>query len=196
MSSRRDAIVDAAIALFQREGFHATGVDRILAHSGAAKMTLYKHFRSKDELVLAALERRRESFRTWFEDRVRRAKGGPHRRLLAVFDVAEEWFHSPEFCGCLFINAAAEFGGAEAPARRAAASAKAATLSFIRELATDAGADDPDALARSLNLLLQGAIVMAHAGCDRDAAKAARRAAEPLVRAALSGSPRPRRRQV
>jgi AcrR family transcriptional regulator len=185
VSDRREALIEAALALFQREGFHATGVDRILAESGAAKMTLYKHFRSKDELVLAALRRRQETFRAWFEARVRRTRGGPRRRLLAVFDAADEWLRGPDFRGCLFINAAAEFGGAEAPVRKAAAEAKAATLAFLRELAADAGAADPDALARSLNLLLQGAIVMAHAGGDRDAAKAARRAAESLVEAAL-----------
>jgi AcrR family transcriptional regulator len=185
MSDKREAIVDAALALFQRQGFHATGIDRILAESGAAKMTLYKHFRSKDELVLAALRRCEETFRAWFEERVRAAHGGPRRRLLAVFDVADEWFRSPAFCGCLFINAAAEFGGAEAPARRAAAEAKAATLAFLRELAAEAGAPDPDELARQLNLLLQGAIVMAHAGGDRDAAQAARRAAAALVKAGL-----------
>src|SRR5690606_32801244 len=111
------------------------------------------HFGSKDGLVLAALRRRDEIFRAWFEGRVRAARGGPRRRLLAVFDAADEWFRQPDFRGCLFVNAAAEFGASDAPVRRLAAEGKAATLAFLRRLAEEAGAGDPDALAQSLNLL-------------------------------------------
>lgn len=191
-SAARERLVDSALALFQREGFHAAGVDRILAEAGVAKMTLYNHFRSKEELVLAALRRRQELFRAWFEGRVRAARGGARRRLLAVFDVADEWFRSPDFRGCLFINAAAEFG-AEAPARRLAAESKAATQAFLRDLAAEAGAKDPDGLAAALNLLLQGAIVMAHAGGDRAAARNARRAARTLIDAAFASDEARRR---
>ena len=87
-SRRRDHLVDIALDLFSRDGFHATGIDKILAESGVAKMTLYKHFRSKDELILAALRRRDERFRNWFMRTVERRADTPRERLLAMFDVS------------------------------------------------------------------------------------------------------------
>ncbi|MDJ0935396.1 MAG: helix-turn-helix domain-containing protein, partial [Kiloniellales bacterium] len=108
-ATRRDHLVDTAAKLFARHGFHATGIDRILAEAGVAKMTLYKHFRSKDELILAALRRRDEEFRNWFRRRVEARADAPRARLLAVFDVLAEWFEQPDFAGCTFVAAAAEF---------------------------------------------------------------------------------------
>ena len=84
--SRRDHLVDTALEMFCRDGFHATGIDKILAHAGVAKMTLYNHFRSKDELILAALRRRDEKFRNWFMRAVERLGKTPRNRLLAIFD--------------------------------------------------------------------------------------------------------------
>ena len=81
--SRRDHLVDTALELFIRDGFHATGIDKILAESGVAKMTLYKHFKSKDELILSALRRRDERFRNWFMRAVESRAQAPRQRLLA-----------------------------------------------------------------------------------------------------------------
>src|SRR5258708_27708372 len=104
-SLRRDHLVETALALFSKHGYHATGIDRILAEAGVAKMTLYKHFKSKDELILAALSRRDEKFRTWFMREVERHGRTPRERLLVVFDILEAWFQSREFRGCMFVNA-------------------------------------------------------------------------------------------
>ena len=114
-ASRRDQLIDTALDLFNRNGYHATGIDRILAEAGVAKMTLYKHFGSKDALIQAALERRDERWRAWFRDAVARRAETPRGRLLAVFDALEEWFVRPDFHGCMFIRAAGEYAALDDP---------------------------------------------------------------------------------
>lgn len=181
--SRRDQLVDTALELFYREGFHATGIDRIVAQAGVAKMTLYKHFRSKDELILAALRRRDEGWRNWFMREVERRASTPRARLLALYDALGAWFAEKEFSGCMFINAAAEFGDREDPIRAAAAEHKRLVENYVRDLADKSGARTPDRLARKLMLLLEGAIVMAHVAGEPGAAQAAREAAAALLEA-------------
>lgn len=184
-TSRRDHLLDTALDLFYRHGFHATGIDRILAESGCAKMTLYKHFRSKDELIVAALERRDERFRAWFVREVEGRAKAPRERLAAVFDVLEAWFRGPGFSGCMFINASAEFAGADNPVHAVAAEHKRRMFAYLRNLARAAGAADADRLAGELMLLKEGAIVLAHVAGDKDAAARARAAAETLLARAL-----------
>ena len=190
MSTRRDVLVDTALDLFCRDGFHATGIDKILAESGVAKMTLYKHFRSKDELILAALRRRDERFRNWFMRAVEQASGDPRERLLAMFDVLGTWFRKPEFYGCVFINASAEYGGPDHPVHATSAEHKRLMLGYVRELAAAAGARDAEQLACELMLLMEGAIVMAQITCSSHSAERARGAAEKLVDAGLGREPR------
>ena len=182
--SRRDQLVDTALDLFYRNGFHATGIDRILAEAGVAKMTLYKHFRSKDELILAALRRRDEGWRNWFVREVERRAGPPRDRLLALYDALGVWFIDKRFSGCMFSNAAAEFGDREDPIRGAAAEHKRLLENYVRRLAAKAGARDPERLARQLMLLLEGAIVVAYVTGESGAAQAAREAAVTLLDAA------------
>lgn len=183
-SARRDHLVDTAARLFARHGFHATGIDRILAEAGVAKMTLYNHFRSKDELILAALRRKDEAFRNWFMRRVEAKAEAPRARLLALFDVLGEWFDQPDFTGCTFAAAAAEFHSAEDPIHAAAAEHKRLLLAYVQGLADEAGAKDPAGLSQALGLLMEGAIALAHV-CGDDNLKAARRTAKLLIDEAL-----------
>ena len=120
-ATRRDHLLETALRMFYRHGFHATGIDAILAESGVAKMTLYKHFGSKEELILAALVLRDERWRAWLDAAIGRAGPAPRDRLLAVFDALVEWFADPGFAGCLFVRAAAEFPDPAHPAHREAA---------------------------------------------------------------------------
>ena len=184
-STKRDQLIDTALALFSRDGFQRTGIDRILAESGIAKMTLYNHFKSKDELILAVLRRRDETFRNWFMREVERCAGSPRECLLAAFDVLEEWFRGGNYGGCMFINATAEFGGHTDSIRGSCAEHKKLVLDYLTDLATKAGASDPEELAFSLNLLAEGAIVTAQVLGMPEAAQRARKAAEVLVSAAL-----------
>jgi AcrR family transcriptional regulator len=182
--SKRDKLIDTALRLFVREGFHATGIDRVLAESGVAKMTLYNHFRSKEELILAVLRRRDEQFRNWFVRRVESLTETPRNRLLACFDALGEWFRQKDFHGCSFINASAEFGERDHPIHAAAAEHKRLVRGYIRSLAVDAEVEDPGGLADRLMLLIEGATVLAHVCGDLDAARSARESAGILIEAA------------
>lgn len=185
-AGKRDLLIDTAMRLFAERGYHATGIDTILAEAGIAKMTLYHHFRSKEELIVAALRRRDEQWRNWFMRRVERAVRSPRGRLLAVFDVLHQWFRAPDFHGCAFINAAAEAHRPDDPVHRVSAEHKRMLASYLTELATAAGATDPAALAEELMLLMDGAVVTRLVSGDPLAARRARRIAETLVETACA----------
>jgi AcrR family transcriptional regulator len=179
-------LVDTALNLFSRYGFHATGIDRILSESGVAKMTLYKHFKSKDELILAALRRRDELHRNWFMREVERLAAAPRDRLVALFTALEAWFQSDEFTGCCFINATAEYGDKDDPIHAAAAEHKRLIRAYILELAEAAEVKDSEELTDQLMLLMEGAIVSAQVTGDAAPAQQARSAAEVLIGRAVS----------
>jgi AcrR family transcriptional regulator len=180
--SARSRIIDAAYDLFTREGIHSVGIDRVIAEAGVAKMTLYRHFRSKDDLVVAALARRHEVWtEEWLEQEVeRRAKAPaaklpaaklPAAKLLAIFDTFADWFDTDDYEGCFFIKSLLESHDRTSPVREASSLGLARARSFVRGLAEEAGAEDPDDLARQWQLLMTGAIV---AASDDDRAAAGR----------------------
>lgn len=176
----RERLIEAAVRLFGEEGIRATGIDRLLAEAGVAKMSLYKHFESKDALVVAALQRKDEQFRETFLAMVG-ARHDPRARLLGVFDALEKWFGRPEFRGCLFLNAASELPEGGCEARRVIAGHKAWVHDQLRDLCRGAGAGDD--LADQLMLLFEGAIVRAYVTGDAAVAREARRAAAVLLEA-------------
>jgi len=191
MSSRRDDLVETALRLFYTHGFTATGIDRILTESGVAKMTLYKHFRSKDELILAALQLRDERFRNWLMSEMEKASPDPVERLLSMFDALETWFRGKAFkglgfSGCAFINAAGEFGDQSHPAHRLAAEHKTRVVEYLECLCAEAGFPEPRKLAEQLALLKEGAIATAHVRNMPEAARLARDMAGTLIDAATS----------
>lgn len=187
-SVRRDHLVDTALNLFSRYGFHATGIDRILSESGVAKMTLYKHFKSKDALILATLRRRDELHRNWFMREVEKLATSPRERLIALFAALEAWFRDKEFTGCCFINATAEYADKDDPIHAAASEHKRLIRAYIRELAKAAEAKEPDELSGQLMLLMEGAIVSAQVTGEATPAQQARAAAEVLVARAVAAS--------
>ncbi len=184
-SAKRDRLIDTAIELFNRDGYRATGIDRILAESGVAKMTLYNHFGSKDELILAALKRRDARWREWFGHALARRAESPRGRLLAVFDALEEWFAQADFQGCMFMRAASEFCACDDPIHAASAEHQRLFLAELRDLAAAAGAQRPAKLARELLLLVLGATVATQVNGPLGAGQAAKKAAEVLIEAAL-----------
>lgn len=194
--SRRDDLVDTALKLFYAGGFNATGIDKILAESGVAKMTLYKHFRSKDELILAVLHRRDEQFRNWLMGEMEKAAPDPRGRLLAMFDALGVWFSGRAFkgmgfYGCAFINAAGEFGDHTHPAHRAAAEHKRSIVDYLERLCSEAGAPEPRHLAEQLALLKEGAIATAHVRGMPEAAQIAKDMAAGMIEAALGETSQP-----
>ena len=185
-SARKDHLVETALGLFYKNGFHATGIDTILAESGVAKMTLYKYFKGKDDLILAALELRDRRWMGWFRDELQRRGKTPQQRLLAVFDALGDWFGQEDFRGCMFINAASEYCGLDGRIGEVAARHKRMVREEIRRLAEEANVGRPAALADQLALLVEGAIVMALMEEGSDWASTAKEAARTLIR---SGQP-------
>lgn len=159
--SKRNELIDAAMRVFYKHGFGASSLDDILNEGGVSRMTLYNHFKSKDELILAALRRRDEIFRNKLMKYVDSKSKMPRDRIAALFDFHEDWFTGNEFCGCMFINASAEFCDADSAPRRIAAEHKQELVRYMRELCEAAGVHDPIDMAEQLNILLEGAIVTA-----------------------------------
>jgi AcrR family transcriptional regulator len=181
----RERLLSAAYELFSRRGVNAVGIDMIIQRSGVARQTMYRHFASKQELVLAFLDRRDQLWtRDWLQATVERGGGEPAARLLAIFDTFDLWFHEPDFEGCSFINVMLEHPDPDHPVHRACAAHLAAIRRFVAELARGAQIDDPDGFARDWHMLMKGSIVAAAEG-DLDAARRARRIGERLLAACV-----------
>jgi AcrR family transcriptional regulator len=180
--STRDRLIDAATDLFFRHGYHAVGLDRILEAVGITKTAFYKHFESKDALILAALERRDrhdiDELLTYIRDR---APLGHKAQLLALFDMLCDWFSDESFRGCMFMAAAIEFPLPHDPIHIMAESHGAHLHGALANVARDAGVEIPDALAGQLMLVVGGALTARHVSLDRTAAETARIAAEALI---------------
>lgn len=182
MVDTRQRLINAGFELFSHHGFHAVGIDSILREVGVSKQTFYNHFESRDDLVLRVLEFRDEWEMGVWRERLRRLAGeGTRERLYALFDVLEAYFSDPEFRGCIFITAAAEFVSPSDPAHQAAAAHVRALQEFICDLAEAAGADDPRLLAGQLTLLIEGAIVLRHVTGNTEAAGVGRHSARLLL---------------
>ncbi len=184
----RERILETAYDLFSRRGIRAVGVDTVIAESGVAKMTLYRHFGSKDELVLEFLRLREQRWtRGWLQCEVESRASDPGERLLTIFDVFDEWFQTHDFEGCSFINVLLETVD-QNPIRLATITHLATIRSFLEGLAGAAGAADPDDFARRWHILMKGSIVAAGEG-DRGAARRAREIGALLLEHERSGAP-------
>jgi len=179
-ASKREQLIETAMQLFCRDGFHATGIERILEEAGCAKMTLYNHFGSKDDLILAALRRRDELFRNDLRKKTEAHADTPCARLESFVEVFAQRLDCPESNGCMFANVSAEFPDTSSAIRAAAAEHKGLLLGYIQSLAADAGAPDPQAMAEHLSLLIEGASAARNTAGRGDAGDMLRRASRLL----------------
>jgi AcrR family transcriptional regulator len=170
--------------LFYRNGYRAVGIDRLLAEAGVAKMTLYHHFPSKDDLIVAVVESQDATVRAGLEGAIAAAGSAPTLRLLAVFDWLDAWFKTDDFRGCGFIRAMSEFPNPDHPVHRAAWRHKETVNARLRELATEADVRHPAELANALSLLIDGAILAAHATGSATSAATAKATAASLLKQA------------
>ncbi|MBW4709159.1 TetR/AcrR family transcriptional regulator [Roseobacter sp. YSTF-M11] len=173
--NKRAELIRKALLLFYRNGFHATGMDLVAKETGVSKTSIYKHFRTKEELVLAVLRLRDENFRNWLYRRMEELAETPGDQLLAMFDALGEWFVEDGFKGCMFIKASAEFQEREHAINVQAYEHKRLLVDHFEKLARDAGLSDPHRVARQLLILKEGAIVvaaMSHAEASAAEAKA------------------------
>jgi AcrR family transcriptional regulator len=176
----RERVLDAAYELFSRRGIRDVGVDELIETAGVAKATLYRHFPSKDDLVVAFLERREERWTfDWIEAEATRRGATPEQRLLAIFDLFDEWFHRADFEACSFINVMLEMG-ADHPVGRASIDHLGNIRDVVLRLAKEAGLRDAESFAYSWHILMKGSIVAAAEG-DADAARRAQAMARLLL---------------
>ena len=153
--SGRERVLDTAGRLFYEHGFHAVGVDLIIDQAGVAKTTLYRHFASKDDLIVAYLERANEGFWAWFEG-AHNPTCSPREQIIDLFDELAKLATSKQCLGCTFQVTAAEFPDPAHPGHATALAHKEAVRARLRHLAADAGAPAPDELGDSLLLLMDG----------------------------------------
>lgn len=183
-SPKRAQLLETAWRLFYRDGYRTIGIDTLLAEANVAKMTLYNHFSSKEELVVAVVKKRSEEILAGLAAAVAAAGKSPRRRLLSIFDWLEKLFGSRDFSGCAFIRAMSEYPDTDHPVHRAAWAHKRAVRKMLVRLAREAGAKDPAALADHFRLLIDGALVAAHATGRTTPARVARIAAADLLKGA------------
>lgn len=177
----RDRILEKASELFYQEGIHNVGIDRIIAESGVAKMSLYNHFKSKEALIETCLRQRDQNWRSWFQATVEQHSLDPQERLLFIFDVLQAWFKTPDFRGCAFINATVELAQPSHPGYQIALEHKQAIYDYILAQAQAAGIKTPELLARQLFILTEGAIVVAMREDNTIAAQQAKEVAAILL---------------
>ncbi len=185
---KKDVLLNCARRLFETEGFRATGIDRVLAEAGVAKMTLYNNFGSKDGLIVAVLERTSEEMVAMLERTIEEQSSDPYEQILGVFDAFAQWFANPEFCGCMFQAAVAEFSDPESQPAQAARGHQIRVSSMFGRLCREAELPNPENLGKMLAMLASGASCTARQVQAREPADHARQIAEILLERACSGS--------
>ncbi|SAL02655.1 TetR family transcriptional regulator [Caballeronia fortuita] len=186
-ATAQEQLLDAAQALFYRDGIRAIGVDAVVERAGVNKMSLYRQFASKDELVVAYLERMDDRFRQRFEASVAKHPGEPAKQLLQALEDLVKRASSPDYRGCPFVNIACEFGDPAHPARQSVERNKSYLMTRLVEISASAGADNPVELAESLALLVDGIYATSQTyGPGSGPLLAAPRIARTLIGAACS----------
>lgn len=183
-ASKKDELVEKALEVFYREGFHATGMDRLVAETRISKTSMYKHFRTKEDLILATLKLRDQRFRESFVRTTEQLASDPEGQILATFDALEAWFQDPKFKSCMFIKASSEYQDPSHPIHKESADHKRLLHEYLEKLAKEAGLKAPRAVAAQLQLLQEGAIVLAHLHGGSESAKDAKTAARTILDAA------------
>jgi AcrR family transcriptional regulator len=180
-AEKRRHIVETAYRLFKRDGFHATGLDKIIAEAQVAKMTVYRHFPTKDGLIVEVLDWRAERFKRQL-GQLSGAAMTPGEKIAAIFDWHERWFDNPDFHGCLFQHALAEFGEPAHAVFEAVARQKRDLQQRLRDILAESLPDDRAThVATTLFMLIEGATVLAHMGQSKTAITSARKAAADVL---------------
>lgn len=192
----RQRLVEAAVRRFYRDGFRNVGIDQVLADVGISKTAFYKHFDSKDDLMLAALAAQNHWLQETFRQMIQQ-RGGPSTasQLRAVLDVVERIIESDEFHGCIFVNVSIEFPLPHDPAHVAAVESKRAIEDIVCEIAARGGVSDSRALAQEFCLIIEGAYVTRHVTGNPETIAIARRAAERVIAAYIPREDLPRQQE-
>ncbi|WP_319421517.1 TetR/AcrR family transcriptional regulator [Pleurocapsa sp. FMAR1] len=179
-------ILETASQLFYQKGIQNVGINEIIATSGVAKRTLYRHFASKDDLIEAVMKHRATEWLRWFETAVQDRGNTSKERLLATFDVLREWYASPDFRGCPFINAVLEIADASHPAHEVSIKVRESIRMQIKQLAEQAGVEDSESFSQQYLLLIGGASLMATIEGVSGGANYAQQALATLINSAIN----------
>lgn len=180
-SNARNRLLETADRLFYAEGINSVGIDRIIAEAEVAKMTLYNHFPSKDDLVLAVLQFREEQVLQMFRQSIDRHLRKKKTRIEALFDALKDWFKSPGFRGCAFINATAEIADPKHAASMFSAKHKQKFVHLVADILQEDQGRNAASLAPAIALIIEGAIVSAVIQQKSDSADIAKKAALTLL---------------
>lgn len=162
MSQKRQDIIETAFRLFSENGFYATGIDQIIAESNTSKKTFYYRFKSKMDLVVAVLGHYEESFFNQLNKELLKHGSDPCTQLIKLFEIAQGWYRSKKFNGCLAISAMSEFGNKDKHVVEACASFKHKERVLLLSIVKDMNVADPDKVADYLMILLEGIGATAH----------------------------------
>ena len=185
MSVLKDKILVTATDLFHTRGINSTGVDTIVAVAGTTKMTLYKYFGSKEDLILEVIQKSQQDFQSWLNKKLNASSKKPSDKIQQLFDYIEEWVSSPAFIGVGFIKASAEFPNEENPIHQLSSQQSREFRQFISKLAKDASIKDADGLALQLSLLFEGSVQAEQMKRGSGAVKYAKKAAKILIDGAI-----------
>jgi AcrR family transcriptional regulator len=178
---KRDHLVAVAQRMFCQAGFHAVSIDSIIEEAGVARMTVYKNFSSKEDLIVAALRQEDKMFRQWLVSSVEARSSHPEHRVLGLFEALHDRFTYEGYYGCAFIRASIEYPAPNHPVHRAAREHKEMIRSYLRGLASEVDTSDPVTLSEQLYLLLEGAITASQLHGEPWPAECARQAAKRLI---------------
>jgi AcrR family transcriptional regulator len=180
----REYILGVASELFTTRGINATSVDTIVAEAGVAKVTLYKYFKSKEQLILEYL--RQYDARLWqkLKERMATRKAAPREQLLALVNGVMDWIADPEFKGFAFTNATAEFPENENPVHQTSVEFAQTLRKTLARLASEAGIKSADTLALQLSLVIEGTAITERMSRGSDAVTHAKEMAKTLIEAA------------
>ncbi|MGF6851272.1 TetR family transcriptional regulator [Paraburkholderia sp. CI3] len=182
-SRKKNHLVETALRLFNRDGFHATGVDTVLAEADISKTVLYKHFRSKDELIVYTLRQVTTQARAMWDAMLNEERRTPEQKLLARFDQLKQAVEVGLFHRCIFLQSCGEFGEENHPIHQAAIEYKLASLDFTRALVKQLQVNRPDLLARDIDLVYEGVLAKLHAKHDVTYIADAKRLVKLLIQA-------------
>lgn len=180
-SKAKQRIIETAERLFYASGVRAVGIDKIIAEAGVAKMTLYNHFKSKDDLILAVLVYREEQFDRFLDAGIERHQKRGENLLDALFRAIEDWFLDPEFRGCSFINTAVELAQLSHPASQFAKAHKERFRDRLAQIISECFSPDALVTLPGIALLIEGAIVTAQLEGQPGAARLAKEGADVLL---------------
>ncbi|OAM51591.1 TetR family transcriptional regulator [Methylovorus sp. MM2] len=181
----RSKILAVASGLFEERGIHASGVDTIIAESGIAKATLYKHFPSKNQLIMAFLQDKSEKFYAWLDGKLSSKNVSPRESLIELCELIEQWLSNPDSHGLPFHIASVEFPAPEHPVNQYSVTLAKELQAYLAKMATNAGVKDAETLSQQLTIIFEGAALVERLSPGSGAAKRAKEAALTLVRASV-----------